>query len=135
VLPSSLSTEAAADSRVWGRRQGCTRHTWPECVGICTIDPQATGFFVIWQSDSTRPVDAMEPECAGIYLVTARHVAHPLGSHFVIRFNKKHGGSAVEPIQGARWFCHPDRTVDVAILHCGYPDWADCVPIPGRCRV
>jgi hypothetical protein len=74
----------------------------------------------------------MEPECSGIYLVTARHVAEPLGSHFAIRFNKKTGGSDIERIEKARWTVHRDDTVDVAVLHCGYPDWADCIPIPGR---
>jgi hypothetical protein len=99
--------------------------------GESAIDPQATGFFVVWQSDSGRPID-MEGEATGIYLITARHVAEPLGSHFAIRFNKKGGGSDIERIENARWTFHPDETVDVAVLHCGYPDWADCVPVPGR---
>jgi hypothetical protein len=100
--------------------------------GQSAIDPRATGFFVAWQSDSGRPIEDMKPEQAGIYLVTARHVAKPLGTHFAIRFNKKGGGSDIEPIEGARWTFHSDETVDVAVLHCGYPDWADCVPVPGR---
>jgi hypothetical protein len=100
--------------------------------GQSAIDPMATGFFVIWQSDSGRPIHDMKPECSGIYLVTARHVAVPLGSHFAIRFNKKGGSSDIERIEKARWTAHPDETVDVAVLHCGHPDWADCIPIPGR---
>jgi hypothetical protein len=100
--------------------------------GQSAIDPRATGFFVVWQSDSGRPIEGIMPEQSGIYLVTARHVAAPLGPHFAIRFNKKGGGSDIERIENARWMPHPDETVDVAVLHCGYPDWADCVPIPGR---
>ena len=101
-------------------------------LGHSAIDPRATGFFLVWQSDSGRPIDGMAGECSGIYLVTARHVAVPLGSHFAIRLNKKGGGSDIELIENARWTFHPDETVDVAVLHCGYPDWADCIPIPGR---
>src|SRR5208337_2128057 len=99
--------------------------------GGSAIDARLTGFFVVWQSDSCRPMPDMPPEQSGFYLVTARHVAQPLGSHFAIRFNKKGGGSDIELIENAVWTVHPDETVDVAVLHCGYPDWADCVPIPG----
>jgi hypothetical protein len=100
--------------------------------GEPAIDPHATGFFVAWQSDSGRPIDDMKPECAAYYLVTARHVAKPLGKDFAVRFNKKDSGSDIELIRGAKWIPHPDKTVDVAVLHCGFPDWADCIPIPGR---
>jgi hypothetical protein len=101
-------------------------------AGQSAIDARATAFFVVWQSDSGRPIQDMKPECPGNYLVTDRHVAEPLGSHFAIRFNKKTGGSDIDLIEDAFWTCHPDETVDVAVLHCGFPDWADCVPIPGR---
>jgi hypothetical protein len=104
-------------------------------MGESAIDPRATGFFVAWRSDSGRPIENMQPESCGIYLVTARHVAIPLGRMFVIRFNKKGGGSDIEMITNAQWQYHPDKMVDVAVLHCGYPDWADCVPIPGRLLV
>jgi len=100
--------------------------------GQSAIDPRATGFFVAWQTDSGRPVEGMTPECSGIYLVTARHVAVPLGTNFAIRFNKKGGGSGIELVEKAKWTFHPDETVDLAVLHCGYPDWADCVPVPGN---
>jgi hypothetical protein len=100
--------------------------------GLSAIDARATGFFVVWASDSTRSIEGMEPETSGIYLITARHVAVPLGTHFAIRFNKKGGRSDIILIEDAEWVFHPDKTVDVAVLHCGYPDWADCVPIPGR---
>jgi hypothetical protein len=79
--------------------------------GRSAIDPQATGFFLLWQSDSGRPIEGMKPECTGIYLVTAGHVAIPLGSHFAIRFNKKGGGSDIHRIENARWTRHPDDTV------------------------
>jgi hypothetical protein len=100
--------------------------------GESAIDPRATGFLVGWQSDaSVGPAHGGKEEISGIYLVTARHVAEPLGSHFAIRYNKKGGGSDIEHIENARWTFHPDATVDVAVLHCGHPDWADCIPIPG----
>ena len=100
--------------------------------GQSAIDAQATGFFVVWQSDPGRPLNDMKPECAGLYLVTARHVADPLGKSFVIRFNKKGGGSDLEFISNAKWSFHPnDLLADVAVLHCGIPNWADCIPIPG----
>ena len=95
------------------------------------IDAQGTGFFIGWQSDLGRPRH-MEPEIPGIYLVTARHVARPLGKDFAIRFNKKDGSSDIERIRNATWHFHADATVDVAVLHCGHPDWSDCIPIPGR---
>jgi hypothetical protein len=100
--------------------------------GLSAIDARATGFFVAWQSDSTRPIHNMEPECSGIYLVTAKHVADRLGESFAIRFNIKDGGSDIDLVSNVRWSLHPDPAVDVAVFHCGYPDWSDCVPIPGR---
>jgi hypothetical protein len=100
--------------------------------GQSASDRRATGFFVSWQSDSGRPIQDMKPECSGIYLVTARHVAERLGARFAIRFNRKTGGSEVDLIEKAFWTCHEDETVDVAVLQCGFPDWADCIPIPGR---
>jgi hypothetical protein len=104
----------------------------PDDEGEPAIHPRATGFFVTWQTDSSCPIHDMEPECSGIYLVTARHVAKQLGGLFFIRYNKKEGGSDLEMVVNAEWTFHPDETVDVAVMHCGYPDWADCVPIPGR---
>jgi hypothetical protein len=101
-----------------------------DAKGDSTIDARATGFFVIWQSDATT-FGGKEPECSGNYLITARHVAEPLGKSFAIRFNKKGGGSDVQMISEARWIFHADPTVDVAVLHCGYPDWAECIPVPG----
>jgi hypothetical protein len=100
-------------------------------LGQSAIDPRATGFFVTWQTDTPFPKPDSPKEQSGIYLVTARHVVIPLGSHFAIRFNKKGGGSDIWIIEEAKWTFHPDQTVDVAVLHCGFPDWADCLPIPG----
>jgi hypothetical protein len=100
--------------------------------GRSAIDPRATGFFVTWASDSCRPIESMQPEQAGVYLVTARHVAEPLGRNFAIRFNRNDGGSDVDLVTDAKWTTHEDKTVDVAVLQCGYPAWADCIPIPGR---
>jgi hypothetical protein len=99
--------------------------------GAPDIDPKGTGFMIVWKSDSAFPFPEATDEWAGIYLVTAKHVAAYLKSHFAIRFNKKSGGSGIEPILNARWYPHPDNTVDAAVLHCGRPDWADCFLIPG----
>src|ERR1700722_7926578 len=98
--------------------------------GVSVLKPQGTGFFVNWRSDAVRPIDDMMPEDGGYYLVTARHVAVPLGTHFHIGYNRKGGGSDTDFIENARWTFHPDPLVDVAVLHCGYPKWADCIPIP-----
>jgi hypothetical protein len=70
-------------------------------------------------------------EAFGIYLVTARHVAQALGSTFAIRFNKIGGGAATEIVENADWTYSVEKTEDVAVLHYGCPDWADCKPIPG----
>ena len=100
--------------------------------GASVLRPQGTGFFVEWRSDSVRPIDNMVAEDGGIYLVTARHVAVPLGTHFWIGYNRKGGGSDNDFIENAMWKFHSDPLVDIAVLHCGYPVWADCIPIPGR---
>jgi hypothetical protein len=97
------------------------------------IDARATGFFVSWSTSASllQPDDDQQEQGAK-YLITARHCARQLGSKFVIRYNKHDGGSEVELVEDPQWVFHPDCTVDVAALHCGYPKWADCVPVPGR---
>jgi len=60
--------------------------------GDSAIDPRATGFLLDGEVILRVRFNEMEEEVSGLYLVTARHVAEPLGSHFAIRFNKKGGG-------------------------------------------
>lgn len=52
------------------------------------------------------------------YLVTARHVAQPIGDGpFLVRVNRhKSGGSNVVRGDQAQWYYHPDETVDLAAL-------------------
>jgi hypothetical protein len=101
--------------------------------GEPTIDPpQGTGFFVTWASDAANYLPGADREHQAIYLVTARHVAEALSSNFLIRFNTRDQGAEIDVVNNAQWYYHHEHTVDVAILHCGYPDWADCVPLPGR---
>jgi hypothetical protein len=95
--------------------------------------PRATGFFVGWRSDAGFPFPAADDEVGLAYLVTARHVAEALSGNFLIRFNSKNGGASdIQVVENAKWIFHPDETVDVAITNCGYPAWADCVPVPGH---
>jgi hypothetical protein len=102
------------------------------------IDARATGFFVAWVTDATFP-RTEEREQGAIYLVTAKHCAKQLGSHFVIRYNKLNEtpapgarASGIERVDNPDWVYHPDPTVDVAVMHWGFPRWADVVPISGR---
>jgi hypothetical protein len=101
-------------------------------VEIPSLNRAGLVFFVSWQSDAVRPIQDMKPEVSGNYLVTARHVAVPLGTHFLIGYNKQGGGSDIDLIENAKWTFHTDPMVDIAVLQCGYPEWADCIPIPGR---
>jgi hypothetical protein len=100
--------------------------------GNSVLKPRGTGFFVNWQSGAVNPIQDMKPEVSGNYLVTARHVAVPLGTHFCIGYNKQGGGSDIDLIENAKWTFHTDSMVDIAVLHCGYPEWADCIPIPAN---
>ena len=72
------------------------------------IDPHGVGFLISGEADKG----------GGTYLVTAKHVAEKLHTPFVIRFNKKGGGSDLVHIDrpaDIRWFTHPDKTVDLAV--------------------
>ena len=82
------------------------------------IDPRGVGFLVLGQAESG----------GGTYLVTAGHVAEKLVPPFVIRFNKKEGGSElvhVETPKHIQWFFHPDQSVDLAVAPIEMPAWAD----------
>jgi hypothetical protein len=48
------------------------------------------------------------------YLITCGHVAQQLEDDFVIRVNRRGGGSEALPFSQLRWSYHPDRTVDLA---------------------
>jgi len=70
-----------------------------------------TGFFVMLESGDI-------PGLSYIFLVTAAHVAEKLeGKDFAIRMNTK-AGTADFARSGAnvRWWYHPDRQVDVALV-------------------
>jgi hypothetical protein len=83
------------------------------------ISPAGTGFLVTVGG------------VAGLYLVTAAHVAKALGTDpFVIRFNDKDGVWRLDHNDGAEWHYHEDSSVDVAVMRYVPPDWADCTVIP-----
>ena len=70
------------------------------------------------------------------YLVTAQHVVVMLQERqkpIYCRLNRKDGTAAVEPLQAARWWYHPDDSeqtdVAVAALHVNW-DVVDHEPIP-----
>jgi hypothetical protein len=85
------------------------------------ISPTGTGFLVF----------TGEASSAGIYLVTAGHVAKTLGADpFVIRFNDKDGAGRLDHIDNAEWHYHDDESVDVAVMQYMPPDWADCSIMP-----
>jgi hypothetical protein len=51
------------------------------------------------------------------HLVTARHVAKfAADDPFLVRLNRLDGGADNVHIDGAKWHCHPDPTVDVAAI-------------------
>jgi hypothetical protein len=60
------------------------------------------------------------------FLVTARHVARALEKYddtgFVIRLNRRDGGSEPIEVQKVDWFYHPDESVDLAVAHWAV-DW------------
>ena len=63
--------------------------------------------------------------------MTARHVAHDLGSDpFVVRMNERKGGGRNIHIDFAKWHFHPaGEKVDVAVMEFDAPDWADSTVI------
>lgn len=82
------------------------------------IDPCGVGFLVWGEPDKG----------GGTYLVTAKHVAEKLLPPFVIRFNRKGGGSGLHYIDAPehiRWVPHPDPTVDLAVASIEFPSWSD----------
>jgi hypothetical protein len=88
-------------------------------VDVAPIDPKGTGFLM-----AGDPALGQEP-----MLVTARHVAEKLDPPFVIRMNKKGGGSDLVHIErptDIKWCFHPtDPTVDIAVAPFAIPNWAD----------
>jgi hypothetical protein len=92
-------------------------------AGACpaAISPEGTGFLVTVGTSGT----------AGLYLVTAAHVAKALGSDpFVIRFNDRAGMGRLDHQDCAEWHYHEDASVDVAVMPYVPPDWADCTVMP-----
>jgi hypothetical protein len=85
------------------------------------ISPVGTGFLVT----------VGESGIAGLYLVTAAHVAKSLGTDpFAIRFNGKDGLGQLDHKDDAQWHYHEDASVDVAVMQYVPPDWADCTVMP-----
>jgi hypothetical protein len=86
---------------------------------IAPIDPKGTGFLM-----ATDPAHGH-----GAMLVTARHVAEMLHPPFVIRMNKKGGGSDLVHIErptDIMWCFHPtDSTADIAVAPFAIPNWAN----------
>mgnify|MGYP003345749405 CR=1 FL=1 len=66
---------------------------------------------------------------AGSYLITAGHVAKEFEDRpFGIRLNDRSSLARVDRIDEAKWWYHPDSTVDVAVMQYEPPDWADVSP-------
>jgi hypothetical protein len=68
------------------------------------------------------------------YLVTAKHLAHQLGSDpFLLRLNRHDGTAENIPVDGFEWSEHPDPTVDVSIIpmHIDQSSQYDCVYLDG----
>lgn len=93
-----------------------------KCVCFLGIKPspdkppkyQGTGFFL--------GVERPKLNGAFLYLVTAKHVADKLigNDHYYIRINTKQGQAVDLEVPGrARWFLHPDNSVDVVLLPIG----------------
>ena len=84
-----------------------------ECVvflayadGTDNVNTRATGFLV---------------ECENLpHLVTAKHNALKLGSDFIVRVNAHGGQYGRIPVSQRKWFFHPDRFVDVAVMVWGH---------------
>jgi Trypsin-like peptidase domain len=76
------------------------------------IDPAGTGFLLSYDEST--------------YIVTAAHVAKQLTEvPFGIRLNREGDGlGQVDYIESARWYLHPDDTVDVAVIPYKPPRWA-----------
>jgi hypothetical protein len=67
-----------------------------------------------------------------LYLATAHHAAEKLaGRDFEIRINVRGGHAALlKGHEGVKWWYHPDRSVDVAVLDFNPPPEADFKAIP-----
>jgi regulator of extracellular matrix RemA (YlzA/DUF370 family) len=74
------------------------------------IEFGGTGFLVTYKQDNF-----------GFgYLVTARHVAARVtpDSGVIVRVNNKQGASDGFIMDDVTWYCHPDKSVDVAVTPC-----------------
>jgi hypothetical protein len=111
-LPMRVSEDARSSVVFLGWQQAGPADTAP-------IDPQGTGFLM-----------AIDPARGrGAVLVTARHVAEGLHPPFVIRMNRKGGGSDlihIERPEDIRWCFYPDdQSIDLAVAPIAIPGWAD----------
>lgn len=75
------------------------------------IDVMGTGFLVNYEGNS--------------YIVTAAHVAALFNQcPFAVRLNRHEHSAGVDRVAQAKWYVHPDTTVDVAVLPYDPPKWA-----------
>src|SRR4051812_14145146 len=86
----------------------------------CAITEAGTGFLIYCGQGGER----------GTYLVTAAHVAQGLREDpFVIRVNDAAGNAKLDHIDNAIWHYHQDRTVDIALMRYGLPEWSSLVSL------
>jgi hypothetical protein len=91
--------------------------------GSDTVDPEGSGFFVHIPFKN-------HPARDHFVFVTAKHVAMALkDKKTAITTNHREGGIAVLDI-GDEWYCHPDESVDVAIVSCDPGQELDIKSVP-----
>jgi hypothetical protein len=88
---------------------------------VDTFDPQATGFFVMVDSD-------ILPTWSFAYFVTAQHVAKKLNTVATSFIVNTVDGGVTTVKTGKAWYPHPtDASVDVAIIPCVHEKTLDVI--------
>lgn len=95
---------------------------YPEGAGETSdIAVCGTGFLVYVKGGGAR----------SMYLVTAAHVAHSIGSDpFAVRLNSNEGGARLDRIDSAKWHFHANKNVDIAVMEYDPPRWAASMVLP-----